>query len=845
MRLHPLRLLVPFSLIVGGLAVGAAAAPAGATGGTNLLTETFQNSATTSSGWQMPVGSSGVCLTAGSDTSGTPIPDCGGGSPDAEGSGALQLTDNAGGAVGTVYNSVALPTSNGLDVTWDSYQFNGTSPGADGISFDLAAVNPADPVPPSTVGPSGGSLGYATDGGVDGVPYGYLGFGADVFGNFENSSFGGTACTPTTPAASESMGVRGPGNDTTGYCLISQQQLVSPSTFDDPSATSRTGLQVPEEVVINPSSTQTVTAESSGVTVLPDHWMFATDPLRSDAPGNISTGWIDLEGVLPTDPVGVNTDWLDSSGLPQELAFGWASSTGGSNEFHQINFLQAQSLTPSPSLALTNTDSDSGDVPANSNATITLTPSVPSGSAESEGQTVIVSDTLPSSLTPGLATGTDWTCTTTGQLVSCSYNGTTPIAPNTTLPSISITATASSTPGHFTNSADVSSSDAAPATATDSGTIAQAAQSIAFTNTPPVSPLIGATYTVAATGGASGNAVTFSVDNTSTSGCTVNSSTGLVTLTSPQGTCVIDANQTGDTAYSAATQVQQAVTSRTASEQIITFTNTAPTSPQVGSTYTVTAAGMTSSNPVTFTVDPTSTSGCTVNATTGLVTLSAPAGTCVIDANQSGSAEAQQSVTSTTQPAPPSATITSPSTGGTYSLGKKVTTTFSCADGAGAPGVSSCSDGTSTNGSGVLNTSSPGTFTYTVTATSKDGQRASTSIHYKVVAPSLSLIIYFANNSWALSAKSKSQLSAFASAAVRDHLTTFDVRGFASSTGPLENNVHLGTQRAQSAWTYLEGRFRVLGARSASALVTGYGGSKYNVRPDTAAGNRRTEITAS
>jgi outer membrane protein OmpA-like peptidoglycan-associated protein len=118
------------------------------------------------------------------------------------------------------------------------------------------------------------------------------------------------------------------------------------------------------------------------------------------------------------------------------------------------------------------------------------------------------------------------------------------------------------------------------------------------------------------------------------------------------------------------------------------------------------------------------------------------------------------------------------------------------------------------------------------------------SIHYKVDAPSVSLIIYFANNSWALTAKSKAQLNAFAGTVSRDHLTTLNVRGYASSTGPLANNVHLGTQRAQSAWIYLEGRFHLLGVRSASALVTGYGGSQYNVHPDTAAGNRRTEITA-
>jgi hypothetical protein len=98
-----------------------------------------------------------------------------------------------------VYNSVALPTSNGLDITWDSYQFDGT--GADGISFDLAAVDPDDPEPPTSVGPAGGSLGYSTSAGSPGVPYGYLGFGADVFGNYESSTYGGLGCAVTSAAA--------------------------------------------------------------------------------------------------------------------------------------------------------------------------------------------------------------------------------------------------------------------------------------------------------------------------------------------------------------------------------------------------------------------------------------------------------------------------------------------------------------------------------------------------------------------------------------------------------------------------------------------------------------------
>lgn len=77
-----------------------------------------------------------------------------------------------------------------------------------------------------------------------------------------------------------------------------------------------------------------------------------------------------------------------------------------------------------------------------------------------------------------------------------------------------------------------------------------------FTSTPPTNAVVnGPTYTVSATGGASGNPVTFSKDATSTSGCTVSGST--VSFPSPGGTCVIDANQAGNGSYSAAPQVQQ------------------------------------------------------------------------------------------------------------------------------------------------------------------------------------------------------------------------------------------------------------------------------------------------
>ena len=161
--------------------------------------------------------------------------------------------------------------------------------------------------------------------------------------------------------------------------------------------------------------------------------------------------------------------------------------------------------------------------------------------------------------------------------------------------------------------------------------VAQAGQVITFTSPPPVGAQIGGpTYLVTATGGASGNPVTFSVDTASTSGCTLSGST--VTFGPPAGTCVIDANQAGNGSYGPAPQVQQMISVAQAG-QVITFTS--PPGAQVGGpTYLVTATGGASGIPVTFSVDTASTSGCTLSGST--VTFGPPAGTCVIDANQAG-----------------------------------------------------------------------------------------------------------------------------------------------------------------------------------------------------------------
>jgi hypothetical protein len=139
---------------------------------------------------------------------------------------------------------------------------------------------------------------------------------------------------------------------------------------------------------------------------------------------------------------------------------------------------------------------------------------------------------------------------------------------------------------------------------------------------------VGGTYPSMASGGGSGYPVVFSIDGTSTSGaCSI--SAGTVDFTGI-GSCVIDANQAGDNAYSAAPQVSQS-TSVEAS-QAIHFTTSPPNPAHVGGTYTPHATGGGSGNPVVF-----STSGaCSISA--GVVHLNS-SGTCVVDANQAGNSQ--------------------------------------------------------------------------------------------------------------------------------------------------------------------------------------------------------------
>ena len=174
-------------------------------------------------------------------------------------------------------------------------------------------------------------------------------------------------------------------------------------------------------------------------------------------------------------------------------------------------------------------------------------------------------------------------------------------------------------------------------------------QTITFTTPPPATAKSGDTFTVAATGGASGNPVRFSVGPASV--CINSGMNGATyTMTSNTGTCYVVANQAGNNNYAAATQVTEPVT---AVRMVIKMAPTvsfsgAPASSAYLSTFTV---ATNENSGITPKITSTTAGVCTVSGAT--VTMKKGTGTCMVKASWASdayylAASLTQSTTATT-----------------------------------------------------------------------------------------------------------------------------------------------------------------------------------------------------
>ncbi len=315
--------------------------------------------------------------------------------PDPAGSGALRFTNgnNSGGGfangynqAGSIISNFTFPTYSGIQITFKTVTYRGNSggagrDGADGMSFFLmdGSLSPYD------TGAFGGSLGYTcsnrnndsttradgTTRGYDGLRGGYLGLGIDEYGNFLNGvtdtlGEGATASGDNTASGGGyqpgRIGLRGAGSISwAGLNVLSPSNYPSSLTTSQQAQavknTCRTGTIWNYSNPGNPSDTGTAVPDYnaipggykvlSGVTIANEAAMKRGDAqpitynLRITQDGLLSLSYSYNGGAY--QPVISKQSITASNGaLPASFRFGFAGSTGGSTNIHEILCFQAQ-----------------------------------------------------------------------------------------------------------------------------------------------------------------------------------------------------------------------------------------------------------------------------------------------------------------------------------------------------------------------------------------------------------------------------------------------------------------------------------------------------------------------
>lgn len=462
-RIRAAAALTTVTALVAG-SVLALSAPASAAG-TPLLQDDFTGNAVSSTEYALG-GSFTPCLTVAGGA-GTRPTSCAEGAVNPVGGGALRLTSNGNELSGYLLYDRPLPTRAGLDISFNQYQWGGN--GADGISFFLSDGRYALDQP----GPAGGSLGYTSNGRQRGLAHALLGVGIDAFGNFgfeyndSNCAVRGTRLRPDT------LAVRGPSGEPTnpagsfsGYCLLAQPVAI-PGGADTPNVTQRPQGKVVRIIV---------------------------DPPSRPAPQ--VTVFIDGQQLFqqPQPPIFASTP---------TFKFGWAASTGGQNNNHEVNYLSVDSVDPiGPSLQVS-TPTSLPVVDADVDALLPVTVST-SAADGPEALPITATVTVPSGAAiSGPGSGVGWQCPTpTGAVtsLSCIYTPSSPLTPGTQLPRLDVPVR-SATSGAFTATATASSDDQVRAAVPASSTVtvrpatvklagagladATAPEAVVITPTPP------------------------------------------------------------------------------------------------------------------------------------------------------------------------------------------------------------------------------------------------------------------------------------------------------------------------------------------------------------------------
>ena len=229
--------------------------------------------------------------------------------------GALRLTSATTSQSGFVLYNSPISSTSGVNVTFDFFAYGGN--GADGLSFFLVDGN-ANPTQP---GGLGAGLGYArtTENGTDipGLVGGYVGIGFDVYGGFAST----LAQTTGIGSGLYPNRVTVRGKESNNY----QHIITSASVAGGISAgnVSRNAALRKAQIILTPSNA-----------ALPNRLSVAMDLNNNDS------------FTDPGETIIAPFDITTSNGaVPTTFKFGFASTTGGSTNIHEIRNLIYETLT--------------------------------------------------------------------------------------------------------------------------------------------------------------------------------------------------------------------------------------------------------------------------------------------------------------------------------------------------------------------------------------------------------------------------------------------------------------------------------------------------------------------
>jgi uncharacterized repeat protein (TIGR01451 family) len=254
----------------------------------------------------------------------------GNGTIDPVGSGWLRLTNNSGNQTGFAYNTTSFDLSQGVLVQFDYATWGGT--GADGYSVYLFDAG----VSTFNIGAFGGSLGYAqklppaVTTAVPGISGGYVGVGVDEYGNFSNPTEGrylGPGAYPNT------VTVRGP---VVGFGGGAIGDTINASSYPWISTSANNG-----SLWYNGATRPDQTSTNYRKVVI----------LISPTPNPVVNAWIQFGYNQPLTQM-ITNQALPAISTSQLLHIGYAASTGGSTNYHEIRNLLVTSLNTSTGIDL-------------------------------------------------------------------------------------------------------------------------------------------------------------------------------------------------------------------------------------------------------------------------------------------------------------------------------------------------------------------------------------------------------------------------------------------------------------------------------------------------------------